>query len=117
MKKMMPISPAQGELLHLLASREFLTVKEIAGMMGVTGSAVTQMVDPLVAKGLIAREHDRNDRRVVRIGLLHRAKVKLANMDDHINKHFSEMLEPLSVEELKLFRDLMRKISSNQNIK
>jgi DNA-binding MarR family transcriptional regulator len=117
LKELMPISPVQGELMHLLASRETLTVTEIAKIMGVTGSAVTQMVDPLVAKGLLDRDHDKNDRRVVRIGLSHRAKLRHNKIENHIGEHFSELLEPLSVEELETFRDLIHKITNNQSIK
>jgi DNA-binding MarR family transcriptional regulator len=114
-KNVMSISPVQGELLHLLASRETLTVTEIARIMGVTGSAVTQMVDPLVRKGLLDREHDEDDRRVVRICLSSKAKTMHAMIENHLDQHFSELLEPLSVEELRTFRDLMQKIINNQD--
>lgn len=107
------ISPTQGELLHILKTRDSLTVKEIAGMMGVTGSAVTQLVDPLVRSGLVTREHDENDRRSVRVSIAAKGREKMTVFERHHKRHITVLLEPLSVEELRIYRNLHRKIINN----
>ncbi|MFA5866421.1 MAG: MarR family transcriptional regulator [Actinomycetota bacterium] len=107
------ISPAQGELLHILKTRDSLTVKETAEMMGVTGSAVTQLVDPLVRAGLVTREHDENDRRSVRVSIAAKGREKMTIFERHHKRHLTVLLEPLTVEELRTYRDLHRKIVNN----
>jgi DNA-binding MarR family transcriptional regulator len=108
-----PIPPAQGELLHIVAAHKALTVKEIAGIMRITGSAVTQLADPLVKAGFVTRKHDEQDRRVVRISLSAKGQTKVATFHKHLKQHFTEMVEPLSVKELQIYRDLNRKIIAN----
>lgn len=105
-----PVSPAQAELLHIVAGRGPLAVKEIAEQMRVTGSAVTQFADALVEAGLITREHDGADRRTVNIGLSAAGRAKIEGFERHRRAHMEAMLKPLTIEELKTYRDLHRKI-------
>ncbi len=109
-KGLPPVPPAQAELLHIVACRGPLTVKEIAEQMRVTGSAVTQFADALVEAGLITREHDAADRRTVNIDLSAAGKAKIEGFEKHRRAHMELMLKPLSIEELKAYRDIHRKI-------
>ena len=105
-----PVPPAQAELLHIVALRGPLAVKEIAEQMRVTGSAVTQFADGLVEAGLITREHDAADRRTVNIGLSAAGREKIKGFEKHRRAHMENMLKSLTVEELETYRDLHRKI-------
>ncbi len=107
------VPPAQGELLRILKTHDSLTVKEIAGVMGVTGSAVTQLVDSMVGSGLVTREHDENDRRSVRISIAAKGREKMTAFERHRKRHLEVLLEPLTEEEIRTFRDLTRKIIDN----
>ncbi len=109
------ISPTQGELLRLLKRHDSLTVKEIAESMGITGSAVTQLVDSSVRLGLVTREHDENDRRSVRISIAAKGREKMTIFERHHKRHITVILEPLTIEELRTYRDLHRKIVNNLN--
>ena len=106
-------SPAQIELIHIIAGRGVVTVKDIAKTMRVSGSAVTQFADPLVKAGLIEREHDADDRRIVNISLSKAGRKKLSGLEIHGKDHMALMFEPLTNDELKTLRDLHRKIINN----
>jgi DNA-binding MarR family transcriptional regulator len=106
-------SPAQIEMIHIIAGRGPITVKEIAELMRVSGSAVTQFADPLVKAGLIEREHDTNDRRTVNISLSDAGRKKLSHLEIHGKGHMADIFEPLTNEELMTLRDLHRKIINN----
>ncbi|HEU5330769.1 MAG: MarR family transcriptional regulator [Thermomicrobiales bacterium] len=68
---------AQMRALLRLASAEGLTMGELARRIGVSCAAATQVVDQLVDLGLVARERDMEDRRVVRLWLTERARPEL----------------------------------------
>jgi MarR family transcriptional regulator, organic hydroperoxide resistance regulator len=68
---------AQMRALLRLASAEGLTMGELARRCGVSCAAATQVIDQLVDLGLVARERDTEDRRVVRLRLTERARPEL----------------------------------------
>lgn len=101
---------AQAELLAIVSHQEGLSIKEIAGVMHVTGSAVTQNVEALVQAGLLIRESDPNDRRTCRVRLSEEGKERFKAFVKCRVKKLATMLGPLSDEELVTLRDLHRKI-------
>lgn len=107
------ISPAQTEVLHLVDVHGPVSVKTIAEKMGVTSSAATQFIEQLVEAGLVKREVDPADRRTTRISLSMERKGRIKKFHDIKRQHFTEVLQPLSVEELQTYRDLNRKIIAN----
>lgn len=93
----------QFYILHLLSQKEKFMVTEIASKMGVKPSAITVMIERLHKNGLVMRDRDENDRRVVLIYLtergyetLQKAKQKRFETIAHYFKHLeSEELESL----------------------
>jgi DNA-binding MarR family transcriptional regulator len=63
----LPVSQL-GPLLHI-RRRGALAVSDIGTRMGVSNAAASQMLDRLVAQGLVVRSEDPNDRRVRQIAL------------------------------------------------
>lgn len=59
------MTPVQFHICKRLLERGPMTVTEVAEEMGVSLSAVTSMADRLAEAGLVARERDADDRRVV----------------------------------------------------
>jgi DNA-binding MarR family transcriptional regulator len=55
----------QAETLHEIANREGLTMNELSEVMFLARSTMTRVVDQLVEKGLVVREPDPSDRRLV----------------------------------------------------
>jgi DNA-binding MarR family transcriptional regulator len=63
----LPVSQL-GTLLNI-RRKGVMAVSDIGTQMGVTNAAASQMLDRLVAQGLVARSEDPNDRRVRQIVL------------------------------------------------
>ena len=63
------LSYPQSLLLYALLEKGKATVGELAQHMKVTQGVISRMVDRLVEKGMLNRERDRKDRRVVVVTL------------------------------------------------
>ena len=81
-----------------------------AATMGISGSAATQLVDSSVREGLLSREVDSNDRRVMRISLTPSGRRRLESFRKARIEAMSELLAALGSHEIETFRDLLRKI-------
>ena len=63
------LTPAQAEVLQVLASHEPLTLVELGRLMVSETGSPSRLVDTLVTRGLVAREPGRDDKRVVLLRL------------------------------------------------
>ncbi len=63
------VTAAQGYTLLTLPRAGTMTMNELSAAMGLASSTMTRMADHLVHKGLVYRQSDYEDRRVVRVGL------------------------------------------------
>jgi DNA-binding MarR family transcriptional regulator len=63
------LSRAQVGMLYMLHYHHGASMKKIADYLDVTKSAVTQLVEPLIEKGLVIRQADPKDRRVAVLSL------------------------------------------------
>jgi DNA-binding MarR family transcriptional regulator len=110
-----PLSPPQANILFNIAHHpDGLSVKELAEFTGVTPGAITQFVDTLVQKGLVSREGDLADRRVVRLKV---TKLAIDQFERFRKEHlasFSKLFEVLNDEEMKVLINLFEKIASSQ---
>jgi len=67
-------------LLRLVGQKE-ATVSTVSDCLGVTLSAVTYLCDRLCTVGLLTRERDKTDRRLVWLKLTEKGAEKLAEME------------------------------------
>jgi DNA-binding MarR family transcriptional regulator len=104
------VGPPQVRILFYIARKpEGVSVKELAEVLSVTSGAVTQFVDALVEKGLVRREEDHDDRRLLRIKLTEYAHGNFNEFKKGYFASVSRVFEPLSDEEvLRLTRLLMK---------
>ncbi|GAA2986167.1 MarR family transcriptional regulator [Streptosporangium longisporum] len=63
------LSPARVRLLVALHHRPGSRMRELADLLGVSGRAITPLVDALESDGLLARRPDPDDRRAFRLTL------------------------------------------------
>ena len=76
---------------------EGVTLKMVAGALAITPAAASEMVDSLVRKDVLRREHSRNDRRAVAITLTERCRERIARSErrfDELTKRFLDSLPP-----------------------
>jgi DNA-binding MarR family transcriptional regulator len=109
------IPPAQGIVLHTIANRGSLDITDIAEVMQVSRSAVTQFVDSLVKSGFVTREANPSDRRAMISSLPEEGQSKLQEFQQFHIKNMSKVFNPLNDQELKIFRDLLLKIIVNNS--
>lgn len=75
------ITPPQFILMRCVGQANSMTVTEMAESMGVTPSAITLLADRLHGAGLLWRERDQGDRRIVRMKLTEVGAAKLAELE------------------------------------
>jgi DNA-binding MarR family transcriptional regulator len=108
------LSPPQARLAFLISrfGEEGISVKELAEKICITPGAVTQFVDLLIAKGLVTRETDPNDRRIVRLKVTPASASHLEKLRKVYFSSASHMFDVLSDDELKQLIALLDKIGS-----
>ncbi len=103
------ITPPQWGVLVILDSTDGLTIGTISQLRRVDAPTITGIVNRLKQNGLVEREHDREDRRVVKVFLTDEGR-EILNFLIVAAENFDEiMLRGLSQNELD---DLLLKLKS-----
>ena len=100
-------------LFFIARQNEEVAAKDLAEMLGVTPGAVTQFVDGLVDMGLVKREEDIMDRRIIRIKLTELARSKLEEFRKGYLASASQVFDILSDAEIKELVRLLDKVDSH----
>jgi DNA-binding MarR family transcriptional regulator len=111
--KYLGLSHAQIGMLYLLFYHDQASVKETADYLGVTKSAVTQLADPLVAKGFVTRQNDSKDRRIVRLSLTTEGARELKSLAKHKFDGVRAATDKLSDKDLEQLHKLFQKMAQN----
>lgn len=64
-----PLTYSQWQVLNNVGKNKSINIKDLAGLLDITSSAATQIVDGLVNKGFLSRKRSKADRRVLEIAL------------------------------------------------
>jgi DNA-binding MarR family transcriptional regulator len=113
------LSPPQARLIFTIArnKEEGISVKELASKVNMTPGAVTQFIDGLIEKGLVSREEDLYDRRIVRLKVTQSAINQMEKFRKDFLRSASRTFEVLSLEELRQLNGLLIKVSSETSNK
>ena len=113
-----PLSPPQATLLFTIAHQEDgVPVKDLAEAIGVTPGAITQLINPLVAKGFVLRVGDATDRRIVRMKITPWAREQAEKFRQEHLAAFTQVFDVLSENELQQLMTLLEKIETSQTWK
>jgi len=104
------LSHAQISMLFMLLFHQNASVKQMASHMDVSQSAITQLIDPLLAKGLVERKADPKDRRVARLGLTPKGISTMKKIKKLKTAGLRAALDGLNSKELKQLSELVSKI-------
>jgi len=104
------LPPAQVGLLFLLGRMQPATGSEIADELHISRSAVTQVLDAVVQKGLAERQHDPQDRRTARILLTAAGGAKLQQLEAVRTRLTRQLSDGLSDDELQAAISINRKL-------
>jgi DNA-binding MarR family transcriptional regulator len=109
------LSHAQVGVLFMIRHHDCANVKQLSEHLGVTKSAITQLVDPLVIKGFIERQADKEDRRIVRFTITEKGMQILKQISSLKFTNMRTALNTLSDEELQQLARLHKKAIENLN--
>ncbi|MBT9136512.1 MAG: putative HTH-type transcriptional regulator YusO [Firmicutes bacterium] len=93
------ITPPQFDALLILIQNGVLTIGELGEKMYLACSTATDLVDRMERNGLVMRERDALDRRVIRLRVLDRGHQMLAEVMAARKRYLAEVLVKVSPEE------------------
>jgi DNA-binding MarR family transcriptional regulator len=114
--KAIGVTSTQLFVLGYLKKQGSCKVTQLAEMMDVKPSAVTLLVDRLEENGLVLREHDKKDRRVVNISLTDHGDDKLKKVMEERKAIAERYLSHLTEEELMVMATLTEKLAQAVNV-
>lgn len=107
------LHPSEIHTVSAIAGVGMINVTELAGMLGITKGAVSQMASRLEKKGLVRKSRDRSNDKEVLLGLTRRG---IKAHEGHVRFHggmygdFIAMMEKTSPEQSKFFGDVLSRI-------
>ncbi|MBI4529867.1 MAG: MarR family transcriptional regulator [Deltaproteobacteria bacterium] len=104
------LTPPQFYVLATIGYAGGLPFSDIGEKMMVTVSNLTGIVDRLEEKGLVVRERDNHDRRVVRVRLTEKGSKLHKGSIPVFEKSIAEVFFPLSKSQQKELSSLLRKL-------
>jgi DNA-binding MarR family transcriptional regulator len=105
------ITYTQMIILSLVKENEGLSLKELAGTLGITSSAATQQVNNLVKRGYLVREESDADRRFVKIHISREMDKQVGAFEARIMEKIFYFFDDLTDKELALYCELNSKIA------
>ena len=106
------VNGPRAMLLVVVTKHGRLTMSQAARALDVTPRAITGLVDGLEAEGLLRRETDAGDKRVVHILPTELAVEKANKLLPQHESRFAELFEVFNEDELRTFVRLMKKLST-----
>ena len=108
------LTRSEYELLAMLAmwfesDRKALSATELSGLLQITPAGVTHLLNPLEQAGYIERLPDRNDRRVVLIGLTEKGTQVARSLIAEVQENLLGLVNFLGEEDSKTLIRLMSK--------
>ena len=103
-------SHGSGKLLSLLGENENVTSRELAELLDVRPSSLTEMLTRLDSEGLVTRTTDENDKRVTRVALTDSGKALLAQVEREREDDAEKLAACFTDEEAEQFSALCEKL-------
>src|SRR4026209_1799583 len=112
LKRTAGISPSQYNILRILrgARPKAVRISDISDRMITRDPDVTRLVDRLIKQGLVRRERDTGDRRVVRVGSAAAGLALLAGLDGPAGEYTDGAMAGLKPQQLRTLDTLLNEI-------
>ena len=107
------ITHSQWIVLRLIKMNGNISIKNLAGLLGTTSSATTQIVDSLVSKELLFRKRNPDDRRVLKVTLTEKSTIQFDSIKNKSFHTLSSLFDVLDDEELLRYCELSSKITGS----
>ena len=87
-------------VLRYLARNPGLSQVQLAGRIGIEGPTLTRHLDRLCAEGLVARQRDEQDRRIVRVALTPAGEARWQELHDVADAHEARITRLLTRQQM-----------------
>jgi DNA-binding MarR family transcriptional regulator len=104
------MTPEQYWLLRLLRRRGALSIGELAEALGVTGSSVTTACKRLEKAGLVTRERQVDDERMVKVALTDQGSTRIESWEQLRRELLTRLLAPLDQDEQHTLQHLLERV-------
>jgi DNA-binding MarR family transcriptional regulator len=104
------ISPLHVEIMKMLERSGTMHLAEIGGTLRIPKSQMTRLMDRLVNLGMVERQTDAADRRIVNVALTNKGRDTLEEIDQLIRDSMRANLSCLTNEELEELSVLLRRL-------
>lgn len=105
------ITMSMGFVLLNINADEGTPATKIAPLMGLEARSLTRLLKSMEEKGLIYREADRNDKRLVRIVLTKEGKKKKEKSKETVLRFNGVVREQIEAEKLETFFSVLQRIN------
>ena len=105
------LSTTQFQALSILEEVQPVTAMAMAGLLRIAGPTATRALDSLERRGLIAKERDPQDRRIVWLSLTAEGRTVLKRETVRQRQWMSKLLVGLSTEETGILQELLEKLN------
>jgi DNA-binding MarR family transcriptional regulator len=106
------VTTSQGEALLAFSNDSRASMNELSRTLGLANSTMTRMVENLVARGLVRRTEDDQDRRVVRVALTADGRKLQASLKEARREIQRLILAEIAVEDRATVLDVLEKLNS-----
>ena len=106
---------AQATLVCQLFVQDGTTQTEIANQLGVQGATVTNMLQRMEEAGLVTRQRDHDDNRLVRVYLTAEGRAKERSIHEQFAKVEAAIFAGFSEEDRAILRTLLGRMLNNMN--
>ena len=110
-----PITHSQWILLNLIDQAQTTNISSISQKLGISSSAITQLVDNLVQVGDVLRTPDPQDRRAVQLKLSTQGQTRLRQIKVHHLNQLEQMFDTLTDTELNQYNQFTQKLIAQIN--
>ncbi|MDX8403852.1 MAG: MarR family transcriptional regulator [Mariprofundaceae bacterium] len=100
-------------ILFLLSRQDGLTQSQISEFLAKDKAAITRLLNNLEREGLVKRDHDKADRRVVHSHLTDKGNKALDEMSPVFQSFFSKIFDGVDPDEFDIARNVLRQIIAN----
>lgn len=104
---------AQATLLCRLFAQDGMTQSEIADQLGVQGATVTNMLQRMEETGLVVRQRDADDNRLVRVYLTEAGRTKEQSIAEQFTKLEEMIFEGFTQTDRAKLRELLLRLLHN----
>lgn len=106
------LSVSQVHVIRLVRKHGTLAMSELAELLGVSPPSASTMVDRLVDKGVLSREHSTEDRRKVVVRISPEAVKKIESIETSILQLFEGLVEKLGPETTRQWCHVLKHINA-----